>query len=142
MGLLSLAIWTPIAFGAFLLTFGRESQAGFVRWLALLGALLGFAFTLPLYQGFELGTAAMQFVEKSTWVTRFNIHYHLGLDGLSFWFVPLTAFITVIVVIASWESITERVNQYMGAFLILSGLMIGVFSALDGMLFYVFLKQH
>lgn len=140
MGLLSLTIWTPIAFGVFLLTLGRESQVGFVRWLALLGALIGFALTLPLYQGFELGTATMQFVEKSTWVARFNIHYHLGLDGLSFWFVPLTAFITVIVVIASWESITERVNQYMGAFLILSGLMIGVFSALDGILFYVFFE--
>lgn len=140
MGWLSLAIWTPIAFGVLLLTFGRQSQAGLVRWLALLGALVGFVLTLPLYQGFELGTAAMQFVEKSTWVARFNIHYHLGVDGLSFWFVPLTAFITVIVVIASWESITERVNQYMGAFLILSGLMIGVFSALDGILFYVFFE--
>ena len=101
MGWLSLAIWTPIAFGVLLLTFGRQSQAGLVRWLALLGALVGFLLTLPLYQGFELGTAAMQFVEKSTWVARFNIHYHLGVDGLSFWFVPLTAFITVIVVIAS-----------------------------------------
>ena len=75
---------------------------------------------------------------KAVWIERFNINYHLGVDGISFWFVPLTAFITVIVVLASWESITERVNQYMGAFLILSGLMIGVFTALDGMLFYVF----
>nr|WP_246254206.1 NADH-quinone oxidoreductase subunit M [Comamonas jiangduensis] len=74
------------------------------------------------------------------WIERFNIHYHLGLDGLSFWFVPLTAFITVIVVLASWENITERVNQYMGAFLVLSGLMIGVFAALDGLLFYVFFE--
>ena len=82
----------------------------------------------------------MQFVEKADWIERFNVHYHLGVDGISFWFVPLTAFITVIVVIASWESITERVNQYMGAFLILSGLMIGVFSALDGILFYVFFE--
>lgn len=82
----------------------------------------------------------MQFVEKLLWIERFNIHYHLGLDGLSFWFVPLTAFITVIVVLASWENITERVNQYMGAFLVLSGLMIGVFSALDGLLFYVFFE--
>ncbi|HAU58160.1 MAG TPA: NADH-quinone oxidoreductase subunit M, partial [Comamonadaceae bacterium] len=87
-----------------------------------------------------LGTAAMQFVEKAPWIEGFTIFYHLGVDGISFWFVPLTAFITVIVVIASWESITERVNQYMGAFLILSGLMIGVFAALDGMLFYVFFE--
>ncbi len=140
MGLLSLAIWVPIAFGAFLLLFGRAEQARMVRWLALIGSLISFAVTLPLYQGFKLGTAAMQFVEKSPWINSLNIHYHIGLDGLSLWFVPLTAFITVIVVIASWTSITERVNQYMSAFLILSGLMIGVFSALDGMLFYVFFE--
>jgi NADH-quinone oxidoreductase subunit M len=79
-------------------------------------------------------------VEKASWFTRFNVNYHLGVDGLSFWFVPLTAFITVIVVIAGWEAITVRVNQYMGAFLILSGLMIGVFTALDGLLFYVFFE--
>ena len=140
MGLLSLAIWTPIAFGLLLLAFGRDKHAGAVRWLALVGALAGFAVTLPLYDGFKLGTAAMQFVEKTPWIEGFNIFYHLGVDGISFWFVPLTAFITVIVVIASWESITVRVNQYMGAFLILSGLMIGVFAALDGMLFYVFFE--
>ena len=140
MGLLSLAIWTPIAFGVLLLAIGRDEHARMVRWLALVGALIGFLVTLPLYDGFQLGTAAMQFVEKAGWIERFNVHYHLGVDGISFWFVPLTAFITVIVVIASWESITERVNQYMGAFLILSGLMIGVFSALDGILFYVFFE--
>lgn len=140
MGLLSLAIWTPIAFGTVLLALGRDEHARAVRWLALLGALIGFLGTLPLYDGFQLGTAAMQFVEKAAWIERFNVNYHLGVDGISFWFVPLTAFITVIVVIASWESITERVNQYMGAFLILSGLMIGVFSALDGILFYVFFE--
>ncbi len=140
MGLLSLAIWTPIAFGALLLAVGSDKHAGLARWLALIGALVGLAVTVPLYEGFKLGTSAMQFVEKSMWIEGFNIHYHLGVDGLSFWFVPLTAFITVIVVIASWESITERVYQYMGAFLILSGLMIGVFSALDGLLFYVFFE--
>jgi NADH-quinone oxidoreductase subunit M len=82
----------------------------------------------------------MQFVEKAPWIERFNVSYHLGVDGISFWFVLLTAFINVIVVIAGWEVITRRVNQYMGAFLILSGLMIGVFCALDGMLFYVFFE--
>lgn len=140
MGLLSLAIWAPIAFGVLLLAIGRDEHARAVRWLALVGALIGFLVTLPLYGDFKLGTAAMQFVEKAAWIERFNVHYHLGVDGISFWFVPLTAFITVIVVIASWESITERVNQYMGAFLILSGLMIGVFTSLDGMLFYVFFE--
>jgi NADH-quinone oxidoreductase subunit M len=140
MGLLSLAIWTPIFFGIVLLAFGKDEHAISVRWLALIGAVVGFLVTLPLYGGFELGTSAMQFVEKMPWIDRFTIHYHIGLDGLSFWFVLLTAFITVVVVIAGWEVITERVNQYMGAFLILSGLMIGVFSALDGMLFYVFFE--
>ena len=140
MGLLSLSIWVPIAFGALLLVFSKEGQANAVRWLALIGALIGFAVTIPLITGFDTTTANMQFVENMLWIERFNIHYHLGVDGISMWFVPLTAFITIIVVIASWANITERVNQYMGAFLILSGLMIGVFSALDGMLFYVFFE--
>ena len=140
MGLLSLSIWVPIAFGALLLTFSKEGQANAVRWLALIGALIGFAVTIPLVTGFDTTTANMQFVENALWIERFNIHYHLGVDGISMWFVPLTAFISVVVVIASWANITERVNQYMGAFLILSGLMIGVFSALDGMLFYVFFE--
>jgi NADH-quinone oxidoreductase subunit M len=140
MGLLSLAIWLPIVFGVFLLLFKREDQVGFVRWFALLAALIGFFVTVPLYAGFDNQSASMQFVEKLAWIERFNVFYHLGVDGISFWFVPLTAFITVIVVIASWKNITERVNQYMGAFLILSGLMIGVFSALDGLLFYVFFE--
>ncbi|MGB6097428.1 MAG: NADH-quinone oxidoreductase subunit M [Comamonas thiooxydans] len=140
MGLLSLSIWVPIAFGALLLAFSKEGQANAVRWLALIGALIGFAVTIPLVTGFDITTANMQFVENALWIERFNIHYHLGVDGISMWFVPLTAFITVIVVIASWTNITERVNQYMAAFLILSGLMIGVFASLDGMLFYVFFE--
>jgi NADH-quinone oxidoreductase subunit M len=140
MGLLSLAIWTPIAFGVVLLALGRDDQAKAVRWVALIGALAGFLVTIPLYTGFKLGAVGMQFVEISPWIERFNVHYHLGLDGISFWFVPLTAFINVVVVIAGWEVIQTRVNQYMGAFLILSGLMIGVFCALDGLLFYVFFE--
>ncbi|MBN9411192.1 MAG: NADH-quinone oxidoreductase subunit M [Burkholderiales bacterium] len=140
MGLLSLAIWTPIFVGVLLLALGRDEHAGAVRWLALAGAIAGFLVTLPLYTGFDTASAAMQFVEKASWIDRFSINYHLGVDGISMWFVLLTAFITVIVVIAAWEVITERVNQYMGAFLILSGLMIGVFSALDGVLFYVFFE--
>ena len=142
MGLLSLAIWTPIAFGVVLLALGRDEQAQAVRWVALAGALLSLFVTLPLLSGFQLGSAAMQFVEKAPWISRFNVNYHLGLDGISLWFVPLTAFINLVVVIAGWEVITQRVNQYMGAFLILSGLMIGVFCALDGLLFYVSLKPR
>ncbi|WP_341916900.1 NADH-quinone oxidoreductase subunit M [Polaromonas sp. YR568] len=140
MGLLSLAIWTPIFFGVILLALGRDDQARSVRWIALIGAIVSFLVTLPLYGGFEIGTSAMQFVEKASWIERFNVNYHLGVDGISLWFVLLTAFINVVVIIASWESITSRVNQYMAAFLILSGLMIGVFAALDGMLFYVFFE--
>jgi len=140
MGLLSLAIWTPIAFGVVLLALGRDDQARAVRWLALIGSVVSFLVTLPLYSGFQLGTSAMQFVEKASWIERFNVNYALGVDGISLWFVLLTAFINVIVVIAGWEVITRKVNQYMAAFLILSGLMIGVFSALDGILFYVFFE--
>ena len=140
MGLLSIAIWTPIAFGIVLLALGRDEQAGTVRWVALVGAIVSLLVTLPLYSGFKLDTAAMQFVEKASWIERFNVNYHLGVDGISVWFVILTAFINVIVIIAGWEVITRKVNQYMAAFLILSGLMIGVFSALDGLLFYVFFE--
>jgi NADH-quinone oxidoreductase subunit M len=138
--LLSLAIFLPIVSGLLLLAVGRDDQANAARWIALLAALASFAVTLPLISGFDTATAAMQFVENQPWIDRFNVRYHLGLDGISLWFVPLTAFINVIVVIAAWESVTKRVNQYLGAFMILSGLMIGVFSALDGLLFYVFFE--
>ncbi len=140
MGLLSFAIWTPIVFGLVLLAFGHDAQARVVRWFALVGAIVSMLVTLPLYNGFKLGTAAMQWTEKASWIERFNVNYALGVDGISLWFVLLTAFITVVVIISAWDVITERVNQYMGAFLILSGLMIGVFCALDGILFYVFFE--
>lgn len=138
--LLSLAIWLPIVCGGLLLALGRDENAGAIRWMALVASILGFVVTLPLITGFDTSTAAMQFVEKASWIERFNIHYHLGVDGISMWFVPLTAFITIIVVLAAWEVIENRVHQYLGAFLILSGLMIGVFCAVDGMLFYVFFE--
>jgi NADH-quinone oxidoreductase subunit M len=140
MGVLSLSIWLPILFGVVLLALGRDEQAGAVRWIALVASVLGLLTTLPLVAGFDTSTANMQFVEKLAWIDRFNVHYHLGVDGISMWFVPLTAFITIIVVVSAWEVIDKRVNQYMGAFLILSGLMVGVFSALDALLFYVFFE--
>ena len=140
MGLLSLVVWLPIAFGLVLLAIGRDEQATSVRWVALIGSVVSFLATLPLYFRFQLDTADMQFVEKTPWLERFNVNYHLGVDGISVWFVILTAFITMVVVLASWEVITRKVNQYMGAFLILSGLMMGVFCALDGLLFYVFFE--
>ena len=140
MGLLSVAIWLPILVGGVLLALGRDEHAGTVRWIALLGAVAGFLVTIPLITGFDATSAAMQFQERLPWIERFKAFYHLGVDGIAVWFVPLTAFITVIVVISAWQVITTRVNQYMGAFLILSGLMVGVFSALDGLLFYVFFE--
>ncbi|MBK1712749.1 NADH-quinone oxidoreductase subunit M [Rubrivivax gelatinosus] len=140
MGLLSLAIWMPIAFGIVLLAIGRDSHPNAARWIALVGAVVSLLVTVPLVTGFDAGTAALQYQENVSWIERFNVHYHLGVDGLSLWFVPLTAFITVIVVIAGWQVITDRVGLYLGAFLILSGLMVGVFSAADGLLFYVFFE--
>jgi len=137
---LSLAIWIPIATGALILAVGRDRSADVVRTVALAGSLLGLLVTMPLYTGFDPGTADLQFVEKAVWIERLNAHYHLGVDGISVWFVLLTAFITVIVVIAGWQVITAKVAQYMAAFLILSGLMIGVFSAADALLFYVFFE--
>ncbi|MEO8125043.1 MAG: NADH-quinone oxidoreductase subunit M [Burkholderiales bacterium] len=140
MGLLSLAIWIPIVSGTLLFALGSDEQAKAVRWMALIAALAGFLVTLPLITGFDTTTAAMQFEENLPWIKRLNMHYHLGVDGLSVWFVLLTSFITLVIVIAGWEAITDRVAQYMASFLILSGLMVGVFSALDGMLFYIFFE--
>ncbi len=138
--LLSLAIWCPIAFGVFILAFGRDNNPGLVRGVSLIGSIISLLATLPLVQQFDNAAHGMQFVEKFSWISRFNINYYLGIDGISLWFIPLTAFITVIVVVSAWEVIEKKVAQYMGAFLILSGLMIGVFSALDGLLFYVFFE--
>jgi NADH-quinone oxidoreductase subunit M len=138
--LLSLAIWLPIAFGVLVLAIGRDENPGLVRGLSLVGSIVSFLVTLPLLSRFDNAAHGMQFVEKFAWIDRFNINYLLGVDGISVWFVLLTAFITVIVVIAGWEVIEKRVGQYMGSFLILSGVMIGVFCALDGMLFYVFFE--
>jgi NADH-quinone oxidoreductase subunit M len=139
--LLSLAIWLPIAFGIFILAFGRDDNPKVARTMALVGALASFLVTLPLVSQFNNAAHGMQFVEKAKWIDIFNINYSLGIDGLSMWFVVLTSFITVFVVISAWEVIEKRVAQYMGAFLILSGLMIGVFCALDGLLFYVFFES-
>ncbi|SOE67787.1 NADH dehydrogenase subunit M [Burkholderia sp. D7] len=138
--ILSLAIWLPIIVGILVLAIGNDSNPGPSRWLALIGSILGLIVTIPLITGFDNSSAALQFEEKSVWIERFNISYHLGVDGLSMWFVVLTALITLITVISAWEVITVRVAQYMAAFLILSGLMIGVFSTADGMLFYVFFE--
>jgi NADH-quinone oxidoreductase subunit M len=139
--ILSLAIWLPIAFGVFVIAFGRDENPGAVRGMALIGAIVSFLVSMLPVLHFDNAAHGMQFVENMLWIGRFNINYSLGIDGISLWFLPLTGFTTVIVVIAGWEVITKRVAQYMGAFLILSGLLIGVFCALDGMLFYVFFES-
>jgi NADH-quinone oxidoreductase subunit M len=136
---LSLTIWIPILFGLVVLVF-NDRHAAQVRRISLIGAVLGLAVSLPLYAGFNMQTSAMQFVELSPWIPRFNIKYHLGVDGISVLFILLNSFITVLVVLAGWESIQKRVAQYMAAFLIMSGVLNGVFAALDAMLFYVFFE--
>ncbi|MFT0534042.1 NADH-quinone oxidoreductase subunit M [Castellaniella hirudinis] len=137
---LTLSIFLPIVFGLLVLLIGRDDNPGPARVLSLVGSIVGLLVTLPLYTGFNPRTADMQFVENTPWIEAFNLNYHLGIDGISVWFVLLTAFITIIVILAGWQVIKSRVAQYNAAFLILSGLMIGVFSALDGMLFYVFFE--
>ena len=139
-GLLSVSIWLPIAVGVVLLAVGRDDNPNASRWLALVGSVASFLVTIPLITRFDKASAALQFQENMPWIERLNVRYHLGVDGISVWFVLLTAFISIIVVVAAWEVITERVAQYMGAFLILSGLMVGVFCAADGLLFYVFFE--
>src|SRR5471032_996370 len=138
--ILSIAIWLPILVGLVVLAIGSDRNPAPARWIALIGSVVSFIVTIPLITGFDNASAALQFEEKAVWIDRFNISYHLGVDGLSMWFVVLTALITVIVVIAAWEVITKDVAQYLAAFLILSGIMVGVFSAADGMLFYVFFE--
>jgi len=139
---LSLAIWVPIAAGLVVLAVSRDRDARVARWLALVGAIAGFAVTLPLYAHFALGTAEMQFVETIEWIPRFNVNYLLGVDGISVLFILLNSFITLLAVWAGWVVIEKRVAQYMAAFLIMSGLINGVFAALDAVLFYVFFEAQ
>ena len=136
--LLSVAIWLPIIFGVLVLATGNDRNAPLARVIALVGSILGFLVTIPLYVGFDKMTSAMQFVELHDWITHFNIHYHLGVDGISVLFVLLNSFFTPLVVIAGWKVIEKRVAQYLAAFLIMSGLVNGVFASLDAVLFYVF----
>ncbi|MEW5904707.1 MAG: NADH-quinone oxidoreductase subunit M [Pseudomonadota bacterium] len=136
--ILSVVIWLPIVFGVLVLATGNDRNAPLARIVALIGAVLSFLVTLPLYTGFDRMTSAMQFVEMKNWITQFNIHYHLGVDGIAMPLILLNAFFTVIVVIAGWQVIEKRVAQYMACFLIMSGLINGVFAALDAVLFYVF----
>ncbi|WP_350281847.1 NADH-quinone oxidoreductase subunit M [Nitrosomonas sp.] len=135
--LLSLIIWLPIIFGLIVLIMG-DRNIRTVRWFSLIGAVAGFLVALPLYSGFDPSTSAMQFTEHLVWFERLNVFYSLGVDGISMPLIILNCFITPIIVIAGWEVIQERVAQYMGAFLIMSGVVNGVFSSLDAVLFYSF----
>ena len=138
--LLTLAIWVPIASAILVLATGSDRNAGIARFLALAGALAGFAVTLPLWFGFEPQRQGLQFVEFLPWVPAFNINYHLGIDGISLLLILLNSFTTVLVVLAGWKAIDNRVAQYMAAFLFLSGLMNGVFCSMDALLFYFFFE--
>ena len=136
-GLLSLLVWLPIVGGLVVLALG-ESRVALGRWVALVTSLVALALSVPLYQGFDTSTASFQFVEQLPWIPAFNATYHLGVDGISLPLIPLTTFITVPILIAAWTVIEQRASQYFAAFLILEGLMVGVFSALDALLFYFF----
>jgi NADH-quinone oxidoreductase subunit M len=141
--ILSILVWLPVIGGAALLGIGdsgdaRSSQAGLMRMVALVTAVLTFLISIGLYAAFDNAATGMQFVERVPWIESLNVFYYLGVDGISSPLILLTTFITPLVVIAGWDSITTRPAQYFAAFLILEGLMIGVFAALDGLLFYVF----
>lgn len=136
--LLSLVIWTPIIGGVLVLFFSKDEQANNARWISLAFSVLTFVLAIPLYTMFDTTTHQMQFVEMTPWISTFDVNYHLGVDGISMPLIFLTAFTTVIVVIAGWEVIEYKTAQYMAAFLIMNGLMIGVFSSMDAILFYVY----
>ena len=138
--ILSLTIWVPIAAGILTLLLNSEQQKTAARWTTLIDSVLGLLASVPLWAGFDNATALMQFRENTPWITRFNINYALGVDGLSMLFILLNSFTTVLVVIAGWEVIKEKVSQYFAAFLIMSGLINGVFAATDAMLFYLFFE--
>jgi NADH-quinone oxidoreductase subunit M len=136
--ILSVAIWLPILAGVLLLLVGSDKQAALTRWAALASSITAFIATIPLYTKFDVLKGAFQLEESVSWIPAFNVNYHLGIDGIAAPLILLTSFTTVIVVLAAWQVITKNIAQYMAAFLIMSGLMIGVFSALDGLLYYVF----
>ncbi|MGA0381732.1 MAG: NADH-quinone oxidoreductase subunit M [Arenicellales bacterium] len=136
--LLSFLIWAPVLVGALVLLTGKDRRAPAARWIALGGSVVTFLASACLWARFDRGTAQMQFVERGDWISRFHIEYYLGIDGISLPLILLTTVLTMVVVIAGWEVIRTRVAQYFAAFLIMEGLMIGVFCALDGILFYLF----
>jgi NADH-quinone oxidoreductase subunit M len=140
MPYLSLTIWVPIVAGLLVLATAHDRNAALARWLAAAGSVAGLLVCTPLWTGFNVASAAMQFQERAAWIPQFNVFYHLGVDGISMPFILLNSFTTVLVVVAAWEVIQEKVAQYLAAFLIMSGLINGAFAALDAILFYVFFE--
>ncbi|MBS0440292.1 MAG: NADH-quinone oxidoreductase subunit M, partial [Proteobacteria bacterium] len=137
--LLSLLIWLPIAGGAFV-SFVGGANARRARWLALIASIVIFAVSIPLLTGYDAAAGTMQFQEHHVWIAAINANYHLGADGISIALIVLTTFVTPLVVLGAWDAVHEKVSQYMAAFLVLEGLMIGVFAAMDALLFYVFFE--
>ena len=129
--LLSLIVWLPIFGGVAVLLSGDKGDANGVRVLSLVISIATFVLSLGLYAGFDSSTPAMQFVEKTAWIPAFDINYHFGVDGFSMPLIILTTFTTILVVLAGWEVIKKKPAQYLAAFLIMEGLMVGVFAALD-----------
>ena len=135
--LLSLLIWLPIVGGISVLVIGNN-RSDLARWVSVAVSIIVFALSLNLWNGFDTSTQGMQFVENTAWISQFNINYHIGIDGISMLLILLTTLSTFLVIIAGWEVIQNRAADYMAAFLIMEGLIIGVFSSLDAILFYVF----
>ncbi len=121
---------------------GRDEQNGatYARWVALIATLVIFVMSLTLLAGFDGGSAAFQFVEKTPWFVGYDINYHVGIDGISLWLILLTTFLMPICVLCSWKSVEKRVGEFMAAFLVLEALVIGTFSSLDLLLFYLFFE--
>ncbi len=136
--ILSLLIWLPIGAAVLVMLLGSNERAGLAKQVALIASLATFVLSIPLYTQFDAGTASMQFVEQVRWIGALNVYYHLGVDGISMPLILLTTLLTPFVVIAGWKVIEMKPAQYFAAFLMLEGMMIGTFAALDGLLFYVF----
>lgn len=136
--LLNLLIWLPIIGGVFVFLTGDDKNPNVSRYLSLFTVILTLIMCVPLVSGFDINTYSMQYIDEISWMPALGISYSLGIDGLSLLLIVLSIFTNLIVILATWESIQTRVGQYMAAFLIMQGLLVGVFSATDAIVFYIF----
>ena len=136
--LLNLLIWLPIVSGVFIFLTGDDNHPNSTRYVSLFTVLLTLLMCVPLITGFDPNSAGMQYVEEAVWMPALGIHYSLGVDGLSLLLIALSVFTNLIVILATWDSIKKRVAQYFAAFLIMQGLLVGVFAAMDAIVFYIF----